>query len=646
MNRLTLNCRRFALLLTTLVLLAAPEALAGGRKALVIGNAAYPGAPLKNPVNDATAMEKALTATGFAVTRQIDLNKKDLRRAVNGFVDALAEDDTALVFYAGHGIEMKGDNYLLPVDFAAENEEDAVEDAYRLQTLLDRLSGRARAVNIVLLDACRNDPFSRKWSRSAGSRGFRVVDVSAGNFVAFSASPGQTAADAGGAANSPFTAALVRHLATPGLDINDVLRAVRADVLAATDDKQNPWSMDNLTGGFRFVSAATGPAGGGSKSLEPGAHLSNLPPDPTDTAAKLRDETRREEEARKRWAAWRLKMKSAFDEAVAQERKDLAATTKARWFESFLTDFADNDPTSGEDERLRADAQARAAQWRGEAGATARREAEQAQAAAEAERRRKGGPAGLDFVSLPGGTFQMGSDTGDPDERPVHAATVAGFELMRLEVSVAQYRKCVEAGQCPARTTVNFSGYSADDAKFWSKSCNYSVAGRDNHPINCVDAKDADAFCAWAGGRLPTETEWEYASRGRPGRTYPWGEAPPDASRVNGCGAECVRWGEKNGRSGWARLHGGDDGWPTSAPVSSFAAGATPEGLLNLAGNVWEWTGSDHCGYAQKGCANAVARVLRGGGWFNLHAERFRGAFRSKGSPTLRLANLGFRCAR
>ncbi len=269
-----------------------------------------------------------------------------------------------------------------------------------------------------------------------------------------------------------------------------------------------------------------------------------------------------------------------------------------------------------------------------------------AEAAAEAERqRRRASPIELAYVTIPGDTFKMGSEKGDPDEKPVHDARVETFELMKTEVSVAQYEECVKAKECTPRTTVHYAGYSAEDAAFWSKSCNSGRADRADHPMNCVAATDAEAFCAWAGGaRLPTETEWEFAARGKEGRPYPWGLQPPDATRVNACGAECVEWAARNGKR-WAKLHDGHDGWSTTAPVSSFPKGATPEGVLHLSGNVWEWTASSYCDYPSKKCAEA-ARVFRGGCWSHGEAVWLRGAFRFWSTPSFRNGNLGFRCAR
>ena len=141
----------------------------------MIGNAAYGKAPLKNPHADAKTVAKALKRVGFAVTLENDLGRKGLRKAVNAFVRDLQGDDVGLFYYAGHGIEVGGENYLLGVDFDADNEDDAAEDAYKFETVMRRFGKGRNGLNIFVLDACRDDPYSRSWSRSGKSRGLTVV---------------------------------------------------------------------------------------------------------------------------------------------------------------------------------------------------------------------------------------------------------------------------------------------------------------------------------------------------------------------------------------------------------------------------------------------------------------------------------------
>jgi formylglycine-generating enzyme required for sulfatase activity len=196
---------------------------------------------------------------------------------------------------------------------------------------------------------------------------------------------------------------------------------------------------------------------------------------------------------------------------------------------------------------------------------------------------------------------------------------------------------------------VNWPSYSVDEAARLSRWCNRS--DRPEHPINCIDWDMASAYCTWRGGRLPTEAEWEYAARGGDGRSYPWGDAAPDARRLNACGAECTAMAR---RAGFALrpLHAADDGWATTAPVGGYPAGASRFGALDMAGNVWEWTADWYGPYPAEpqadpqGAPAGTSRVSRGGGWSSGAADAGRAADRDWFDPKVRETGLGFRCAR
>ncbi|OQB08560.1 MAG: Serine/threonine-protein kinase pkn1 [Deltaproteobacteria bacterium ADurb.Bin207] len=246
-----------------------------------------------------------------------------------------------------------------------------------------------------------------------------------------------------------------------------------------------------------------------------------------------------------------------------------------------------------------------------------------------------GCPKGM--VSIPGGSFDMGSNSGDPAESPVHRVTVRGFCMDVTEVTVEAYAACVRGGGC---STLGLQGPS----EWWSVACHWGKSGKGNHPINCVDWDQATAYCQWAGKRLPTEEEWEYGARGTDGRTYPWGNGAPGPRLLNACGSECVAWVKKQGHP-WKAMHSFDDGWATTAPVGSFPAGDSPFGLKDMAGNVWEWTSSEYSEEYEKNRANKY-RIDRGGGWYYDNPSYVRAAYRNWLLPSLRFINLGFRCAR
>jgi uncharacterized caspase-like protein len=243
------------LALALLLLFAAPAFAAGKRVALVVGNAAYEEAgPLANPVNDARDMADALRAIGFTVIEGTDLANRALERKVGEFADALAGADVGMFFYAGHGIQVDGRNYLLPTDARLDVPSKLKLEAVPIDDVIDIIESQA-TVSLVFLDACRNNPFPK----GAGNRGASVLgsglaqfDSARGSFVAFSTAPGAVALDGSGR-NSPFAAALVRHIAVPGQGIGDMMIAVRNDVMAQTNGTQRPWDQSALTTRFEFV---------------------------------------------------------------------------------------------------------------------------------------------------------------------------------------------------------------------------------------------------------------------------------------------------------------------------------------------------------------------------------------------------------
>jgi hypothetical protein len=224
------------------------------RVALVIGNGAYSKVPqLINPSNDATAMAALLRDAGFDVVQaKTNLDLTSLRRALRDFIDNVRDADVAVVFYAGHGVEVNGTNYLIPVDAVLERDIDVEDETVSLDRLNQYIEP-AKRLRVVILDACRDNPFTSKMKRTLGNRsigrGLGRVDVlTADTMVAFAAKAGSTASDGVGP-NSPYTSALLQHLVTPGLDVRIALGRVRDQVLSSTGGKQEPFVYGSLGGG-------------------------------------------------------------------------------------------------------------------------------------------------------------------------------------------------------------------------------------------------------------------------------------------------------------------------------------------------------------------------------------------------------------
>lgn len=228
------------------------------RIALVIGNGAYvSSSKLANPANDAAVVAKNLRDIGFEVSEGINLDAKKMKDTINGFLRGASTASMAVMFYAGHGMQVDGKNYLVPIDAKLDSAASLASDLNDVDTILAGLDDQIRT-NIVILDACRDNPTLQKPELTVASRSVRSglapqsglgagATIGAGTLVAFATAPGQVALDGDGA-NSPFSAALARHIATPGLEVQQMLTRVRAEVVAATKNKQVPWSNSSLLG--------------------------------------------------------------------------------------------------------------------------------------------------------------------------------------------------------------------------------------------------------------------------------------------------------------------------------------------------------------------------------------------------------------
>jgi hypothetical protein len=222
------------------------------RVALVIGNSNYQSAPrLANPGNDAQSMSQLLNSAGFEVTRATDLTRTDMVRVVQDFTAKVAErgpGTVAMIYYAGHGVQVEGENYLLPVDAKISSSYDLEGNSLRLVDLMGTLDAITSRMRIVVLDACRNNPFPQ--ANDAG-RGLAIVDAPNGSIVGYSTSPGMEAADGDGN-HSPYTSAFINNAREPNLPIEQLFKRVRLEVNHATRGRQTPWESSSLTSDFFF----------------------------------------------------------------------------------------------------------------------------------------------------------------------------------------------------------------------------------------------------------------------------------------------------------------------------------------------------------------------------------------------------------
>jgi len=216
------------------------------------------------------------------------------------------------------------------------------------------------------------------------------------------------------------------------------------------------------------------------------------------------------------------------------------------------------------------------------------------------------------MIAIPRGAFQMGSDSEELNEKPVHREELQPFELDENEVSIASYQLCVSAGKCTPPAT--------------GAACNWSFPDRRAHPVNCISAEQAAAFCDYAAKRLPTEEEWEYAARGAGSTLFPWGATEPSRDA-------CWRRATDAGAAG------------TTCPIAEGNEDRSSFGIRNMSGNVQEWTSSPYCPYARSGCG-ASSRVIRGGSWRSTDPQELRAARRLAKEPGYQSDDVGLRCAR
>jgi hypothetical protein len=248
------------------------------RVALVIGNGSYSFSPLLNPVNDARAISEALQFMGFQVIRLENATIRQMSDAARDFGDTLQKGDVGLFFYAGHGMQIKGRNYLIPIGADIQREDEVSFNAFDAGLLLEKMEAAHSRVNIVILDACRNNPFARSFR--ASSQGLAQMDAPVGSYLSFATAPAKVASD-GKDGNGLYTQHLLKAMRTPGLKIEEVFKRVRVNVMADSDALQIPWDNSSLTGDFYFIppnSAATPAAPAGESHS---ADLDKAPPAPT-----------------------------------------------------------------------------------------------------------------------------------------------------------------------------------------------------------------------------------------------------------------------------------------------------------------------------------------------------------------------------
>lgn len=218
--------------------------------ALIFGNAKYPDSPLRNPVNDADAVQERLTRLGFKTVKRTDATNKEMEEGLNIFSSHLNSCEVALFFFAGHGMQISGKNYLTAIDTNFDKEIDAKYSSLPLDKVIEIMEDGTNQTDIIMLDACRNNPYERRW-RGIDSRGLAPVYAPKGMIIGYATSPGQVAYDGDGE-NGAYTDAFLKHLSTPDINIEDLFKRVRNTLSSSTRGRQISWEHTSLMGDFYF----------------------------------------------------------------------------------------------------------------------------------------------------------------------------------------------------------------------------------------------------------------------------------------------------------------------------------------------------------------------------------------------------------
>ncbi|TES90079.1 MAG: hypothetical protein E3J94_05540 [Desulfobacteraceae bacterium] len=585
------------------------------RIALVIGNGSYKSSPLANPVNDANDMADALERCNFTVMKKINATRREMRRAIRKFGHEIKSGVVGLFYYAGHGIQVKGENYLVPIGAEVYSEDEVEDECLKVSSVLRKMETAGNRLNIIILDACRDNPFGRSFR--SGNRGLAKMDAPTGSILAYATAPGSVAADGIGR-NGLYTSKLLKHMMAAGLEIGKLFRQVRIDVMHASGKSQVPWESSSLTGEFSFIP---------ERAIAVVKRPKKEPKQPVlTTKVKPRDELElalakieeKEEARRKTKEALVQKYKQLFEDVKKYEKikaSDLDKETKmAAWgvLKRKYPEWADGVEPGDSDTFV------------------SRALAEDIDvsflelALDEGIKLTITNSIGMKFVSIPAGTFMMGSPSDEPgrdnDERQHRVTLSKGFYMQATEVTQGQWQSIM--GNNPS----------------YFENCG------DNCPVEKVSWNDCQDFIRRLNQkegtnkyRLPTEAEWEYACRA--GSTTPFYTGT------------CISTDQAN-YDGDYSMPGCPRGEDREKTVRAGSFQPNLWVLYDMHGNVWEWCQDWYGDYPTgqvtdpKGPSYGDSRVIRGGGWFN-DARYCGSAYRSRNDPDIRgHYGLGFRVAR
>ena len=660
--------RQFGAVVALLLVLVSSAYAVENRTALIIGNADYKESPLRNPGNDAHDMAEALQRIGFDVTLAVDVNRREMGKSIREFGRKLrSRGGVGLFYYAGHGMQIDSRNYMIPVDSPMEEEDEVPYESVEVGSVLAKMESAGNALNVIILDACRNNPFPSQFRSSA--RGLARVEAPIGSLIVYSTSPGSVADDGDGR-NGIFTGHLLDQLRTPGLSLSETVRRTRAAVVKSTNRAQVPWESSSLLTDIEFTSPVQGQE---NPTSEPVA-LKSAAPEPvapkTQALVSVPNNKPEEPDSLNLAAAYRSLTVDVTPADARVRIMNIRETYKPgiqlkpdEVYDVYVTHegfdpWRDNVKLSRKDHRVEVVLSPKA-----EAYAIVNSSIVESERVAP----RTNAPT---LRSIRGGSFLMGCSDGDKScekyEKPSVKLQVPSFSMGRTEVTVSQFKDFVAATGYRTDAERNSGGFNGcyvfrdkggisrstgrwawDKARSW-KDPGYKQS--DQHPVTCVSWNDAQAYVQWLTSttgvehRLPTEAEWEFAARAGATTRYQTGN---DSNALCKAGNGADKTVSPKGSRWSSRLSCSDSHW-FSAPVASYSPNSF--GLHDMHGNLWEWVAdtwtNNHENARRDGSVNLAGdrqqRVLRGGGWDG-DGRQQRLSARRLGQVQSRTSMIGFR---
>jgi formylglycine-generating enzyme required for sulfatase activity len=622
---MTWGRRTASALVALLGLLTAQGALAGTRVALIIGNGAYEHAPLlRNPAQDARDVAATFRDLNYSVQLVTDAKKPVMEAALQQFAAAVLGADQAVVYYSGHGIEVGGINYLLPVDARIESESTVPLQAVSLATVMGIASG-ARQLGLVVLDACRENPLANNMKRAdsnkGATRGLARVEATGKLLVAYATKEGQVASDGNGP-HSPYTTAILDALHVQGLEVRVFWGRVHDRVLYATGGSQEPATYGTLGEEALYLNPAPAPANSSRALPQPG-----LGYDPRSAELALWE------------SAQSIGTVEAYRDYLAKFPTGEFSQQAKLHIDALTRPAAGNSPSPAPPGTPKLRPPSLAALSPG----TVFQDCTDC----------------LEMVRVPPGSFQMGSPAFEngryANEGAVHTVTLRyPLAVSKYPVTRGQWRQYLESTGREGSNHCN--GFNQTTARQEQKPeyswRNPGFEQQDDHPVVCVTFGETLGYAAWLSGktgqkyRLLSEAEYEYVNRAGGSGAYFWGNDPQA-----GCRYANMRDGSlKNRFFRVIDIVRCDDGYVFTSPVGRFEP--NPFGLYDTTGNVLSWTvdcyhssylGAPTDGSAWTSGGDCSAHVVRGGSWFNPPRD-LRAAFRAHASTADNDA--GFRLAR